>query len=120
MTITLENFAELSKLAREMFHSQPEKAAGPSDRISIDAIFAAVVSCNHKQGRSAKAAVEAAPEWFLKAVAKLKGKQVEIGDVLRAANRKFASRPDVIAAGRWLREAGHNPIKRGGKLLFQL
>jgi hypothetical protein len=118
-----EDFDSLRKAAGELFAQQ--SARGDKNKVSLDAIFTSLAVAHEvalKTGRQKSAKQEAAPEWFTKTFKQLKGKgeAITVSRFLMLAGRFPATRPDALNVGRWLREAGIEPQKVGGNLLFKL
>lgn len=114
----VDDFKNMRGLACELFESQPPK---DKLKISLDAVFIALA--NQAQPRKGyNASEEEVPEWFTETLDKLKGsgERMTISRFLLLAGKFPTTRADSLAAGRWLREAGFEPKKIGGNLLFEL
>lgn len=105
-------------------HAERIKAAMPNLCVTKDAIFVAIVLGKRKAGRPSaklKALIPSEPpEWFTDALATLKGNTLTIGELMLRSGRFPYARPEAVAVGRWLRQSGRMPIKRGGKQVFAI
>lgn len=121
-------FKRLRERAIALHDEQPKNG-----RISLDAIFAALVAEENAKQSGAEAKKPAsggrqkladkAPEpWFTDTLGRLKGtgEAVTAGRFLLLAGRFPATRADTLLVSRWLREAGYEPRMSGGQQLFDM
>lgn len=117
-----DRFLDLRKQAIALYQAQPKKKSEPE--LSLDTIFIALSSPSIKRTTQKYHRVhkQAAADWFIKTLEKLKGKNVSLTatQFLNRTGRLGATRSDLLATGRWLREAGYLPRKSGGRLLYDL
>lgn len=113
-----EQFQALRQEALKLFKTQPK-----TDRISLDAIFAALVDERTDRPEASYRSVkqDPPPAWFDEAVKKLRGsgERLAITRFLMLAGRFPTSREETYATGRWLRRAGFTARKVGGQILFE-
>lgn len=124
MEITAEKFKELREKALELHATQPSKG-----RLSLDAVFTAIVAAEAANPKPQAVRPTSAPgrtappaPWFTETLAALKGKgeSMTVSRFLLYADRFPVKRMDQINAARWLREAGIEPRKSGGNLIFDI
>lgn len=93
-------------------------------QIGLDAIFAAVVArapaAPAKSAGRPPAERQPPPQWFTDALDRLKGQTVTASHFLLLAGQSPITDDERRAVGRWLRDRGIMPTKRGGQQLFQL
>mgnify|MGYP003576961658 CR=1 FL=1 len=97
------------------------KAAMPQLGVSADAIFGALLLGKPKPGRPAEGlkltaqptAPKEPPEWFTAALTTLKGQTLTCSEFLMQSGRFPCSKLERNAVGRWLRQSGRLPRKRG-------
>lgn len=114
-----DEFNALRSQAAALFDAQPTKDA--KHRISLDTVFLALASRAQSSPPPARKP-ETPPEWFTDTLSRLRGsgEKVTVGRFLLLAGQFPATRSDALNVGRWLREAGIEPKKVGGNLLFEL
>lgn len=91
--------------------------------LPLDTIFLALVTeqALHRPRKARKAAPgDEAPEWFRDYLTAHAGERLTVSQLLFRCGRFPITAKDRNDAGRWLREHGKTPAKRGGKLLFTL
>lgn len=89
--------------------------------VSLDAIFIALAI--RGAARSTARAVrvqDVPPAWFGETVTRLSGERVTVSHFLLMAGQLPVTRKAQIDVGRWMRAAGKQSTKRGGKQLFEL
>lgn len=101
------------------------KAQVPQSGVSADAIFARLWNDGRKRSISPNRFHKSQrdlppPDWFNQALVDLSGRALTIGGFLTLSGRGDAKRPERCAVGKWLRDSGRRPFKRGGDQLFRI
>lgn len=115
-----DEFNALRSQAAKLFDSQPTKDS--KHRVSLDTVFLALAGRAQSSPAPSRKAGNEPPEWFTDTLERLKGsgEKVTVGRFLLLAGQFPASRTDTLNTGQWLRDAGIQPKKIGGNLLFEL
>jgi len=118
------NFDQFSKYRDQALILHQSQQGDDGTRISLDAIFQAVMAHAVASGTRApgRPPVERTPppEWFKDALRDLSGRRVTVGEFLLLAGQTPATQDDARNVGRWLRDAGKQPRKVSGQQVFQL
>lgn len=115
-----DEFNALRAQAAKLYESQPGRDG--KHRISLDTVFLALAGRAQSTPAPSRKAADEPPEWFKDTLERLRGsgEKVTVGRFLLLAGQFPATRSDTLNTGRWLREAGIEPKKIGGNLLFEL
>jgi len=123
MQHTYEYFQEMHAQALVLFEAQPSEKA---KRVSLDTIFNAL-ACGHlaeqrehRRQQQVQDRPTKPPEWFAETLTRMAGEKATVSRFLMMAGRYPVQRAEAVDVGRWLRESGRIPTKKGGQLIFDL